>query len=229
MSVKSQMAALRSKVARELPEGVFDKLNAEAANLRVSGKWRGALKAGEAAPDFKLPNRTGGISRLSELLKAGPVIVSFYRGDWCRFCRIQLQALADIAGDVRALGATLIAIAPQTAVAQKVTWVANPPLLLLGDPAARVCKAYGLTFLPADDLYDAYTALGRPAGEVRHLELPVPAMYIVDPSGIVVFSYIDSDFTNRLEPCEVLDILRRLRSMRDVVSDRNAVPQKMIR
>ena len=112
MSFKSQLAALRGRVARELPTGSFDRLQAEAADLRVSGKWRAALKAGEAAPDLQLPGRTGGIVRLNHLLGGGPVVIWFYRGDWCRFCRLQLQALADIADDVRALGASLIAIAP---------------------------------------------------------------------------------------------------------------------
>jgi peroxiredoxin len=191
MSFKSQLTALRGMVARELPTGSFDRLQAEAADLRVSGKWRAALKAGEAAPDFQLPDRTGGIVRHDDLLEGGPVVVCFYRGDWCRFCRLQHQALADIAEDVRALGASLVAIAPQTAVAQAVCAV-TPPLPLLADVDAKVCKAFGPTFLPPDDLRDAYRALGRPAGD-EHLALPVPAIYVVDRSSTIVFSYLDTN------------------------------------
>jgi peroxiredoxin len=213
MYFKSQMASLRSKVARELPEGSFDKLQVEAADLRASGKWRKALKAGEAAPDLQLPDRAGGIVRLDDLLESGPVVVCFYRGDWCRFCRIHLQALAEIAGDVRALGASLIAVAPQMAVAPAVTCAAAPPFPLLTDVDAKVCTAFGLTFLPAENLGDAYTALGRPTGEERRLALPVPAIYVIDRSSTIVFSYFDSDFSSRLAPCEILAVLRRLRAM----------------
>jgi peroxiredoxin len=212
MSFKSQMASLRSKVARELPEGSFDRLQAEAANIRASGKWRKALKAGEAAPDLQLPDRTGGIVRLNDLLEGGPVVVCFYRGDWCRFCRMHLRALAEIAGDVRALGASLIAVAPQMAVAPAVTCAAAPPFPLLADVDAKASKGFGLTFLPAENLRDAYTALGRPNGEERRLALPVPAIYVIDRSSTIVFSYFDSDFTNRLAPCEILAVLRRLRA-----------------
>lgn len=226
MSLTSQMATLRSKVACELPKGSFDELQAEVANLRVSEKWRAALKAGEAAPDLRLPDRTGGVVRLNDLLDGGPVVVCFYRGDCCRFCRLQLQALADIAGDVRALGASLIAIAPQTAVAQAVTCAATLPFPLLADVGAKVCKAFGLTFLPADNLRDAYTALGRPTGEECHLALPVPAIYIIDPSSTIFFSYLDSDFTSRLEPCEILVVLRHLQVMRDGAVGSNAVPRR---
>jgi peroxiredoxin len=64
--------------------------------------------------------------------------------------------------------------------------------------------------LPADNLRDAYTALGRPTGEECHFALPVPAIYVIDRSSTIVFSYLDSDFTSRLEPCEILVVLRRL-------------------
>jgi peroxiredoxin len=224
MSFKTQMASLRSKVERELPGDSFDKLQGEAANLRASGNWRKARKAGEAAPDIQLADRTGGIVRLSDLLVGGPVIVSFYRGDWCRFCRLHLQALAEIAGEVRALGASLIAVAPKIAVAPAVTCAAAPPFPLLADVDAKVCKAFGLTFLPADDLHDAYTALGRPTGKERRLALPVPAVYAIDRSSTIVFSYFDSDFTSRLAPCEILAILRRLRATEEA-ADSNAFPQ----
>jgi peroxiredoxin len=224
MSFKTQMASLRSKVERELPGDSFDKLQGEAANLRASGNWRKARKAGEAAPDIQLADRTGGIVRLSDLLVGGPVIVSFYRGDWCRFCRLHLQALAEIAGEVRALGASLIAVAPKIAVAPAVTCAAAPPFPLLADVDAKVCKAFGLTFLPADDLHDAYTALGRPTGKERRLALPVPAVYAIDRSSTIVFSYFDSDFTSRLAPCEILAVLRRLRATEEAANS-NAFPQ----
>jgi hypothetical protein len=81
LSFKSRMASLRSKLERELPEGSFDKLRAESANLRASGNWRKARKAGEAAPDLQLPDRSGSIVRLSDLLLGGPAVICFYRGD----------------------------------------------------------------------------------------------------------------------------------------------------
>jgi peroxiredoxin len=224
MSFKSQMASLRSKLERELPGGSFDKLQAEAANLRASGNWRKALKAGEAAPDLQLPDRSGGIVRLSDLLLGGPAVVCFFRGDWCRFCRFHLQALAEIAGEVHALGASLIAVAPKMAVAPAVTCAAAPPFPLLADVDAKVCQAFGLTFLPAENLRDAYTALGRPTGEERRLALPVPAVYVIDRSGMIVFSYVDSDFTSRLAPCEILAVLRRLRATEEEANP-DAFPQ----
>lgn len=212
MSFESQMASLRSWLERELPGGAFDALQAEAANLRASGNWRNARKAGQAAPDIRLQDRTGRIVRLDDLLEGGPVVVCFLRGDWCRFCRLHLQALAEIADEVRALGASLITVAPRTGVAPAVACPAAPTFPLLADVGAKVCRDFGLTFLPSENLGDAYTALGRPGGEERRLALPVPAVYVIDRSGMIVFSYFDSDFTSRLAPCEILAVLRRLRA-----------------
>ena len=86
----------------------------------------------------------------------------------------------------------------------------TPTFPLLADVDAKVCKSFGLTFLPPDDLRDAYGALGRPVGD-KHLALPVPAIYVIDRSSMIVFSYLDTDFTSRLDPCEILVVLRRLR------------------
>lgn len=211
MSLKSQLAALRAQVEGDLPPGAFDRLQAEAAVVRASGMLKVALKAGDFVPDFRLPDGRGTTVRLRDHLDAGPAVVCFYRGDWCRFCGLELLALAEVADEIRALGASLIAIAPQAAETRRLTWPDPPPFALLVDVEAKVAKSFGLVFMPAEDLQDAYAALGRPEIAGCHTALPVPATYIVDPSGSIVFSYFDSDFTNRLEPTEILVALHRLR------------------
>jgi peroxiredoxin len=137
---------------------------------------------------------------------------------------LHLQALAEIASEGHAFGASLIAVAPKMAVAPAVTCAAAPPFPLVADVGAKVCQAFGLTFLPADDLHDAYTALGRPTGGGGRLALPVPAVYVIDRSSMIVFSYFDSDFTSRLAPCEILAVLRRLRAAEEA-ANANAFPQ----
>ena len=214
MCLKPRLAALRSRVKSDLPHGAFDRLQAEAAQLRASGKLRQALKAGDKAPDFRLRDGQGAVVRLGSLLQAGPVVICFYRGDWCQFCTLELEALTRVSGEVTTLGASLVGIAPQASNLQHRCGVASTPFPLLIDLDAKVAKSFGLAFTPADELHDDYKALGRPGGAHYHTPLPVPATYVVDPSGQVVFSYLDSDFTNRIEPAEILIALRRLQSIR---------------
>lgn len=215
MSLKAQLAELCTKAEQDLPAGVFARLKAEAAAVRASGAVRGALRAGASAPNFRLEDGVGGTVRLTDLLNHGPVAICFYRGDWCRFCALTLAALAEISGDVTALGASLVAIAPQPPQSRRLAGESTPPFPLLVDTGARVTKSFGLAFSPAEALEDAYAALGRPLIDAcRTAALPTPAVYVVAPSGTIIFSYLDSDFTSRLEPTEILVALRRLRSPR---------------
>jgi peroxiredoxin len=218
MSLKAQLSALRSKAEGNLPLGTLDRLQAEATLLRSSGTLSFSLKAGDTAPEFRLRNRQGVLIRLSSLLKAGPVVVCFYRGDWCQFCALELEALSGVIAEITAFGASLVAIAPQADEPRPQCETALTPFPLLADIGAKVVRRFGLAFMPAKALYDDYKALGRPCDADWHMPLPVPATYVVDPSGQIVFSYLDSDFTNRPEPAEFLSALRRLQSSRATVS-----------
>ncbi|WP_158745311.1 peroxiredoxin-like family protein [Acidisphaera sp. L21] len=224
MCLKSRLAALRSRAESDLPHGAFDRLQAEAAQLRASGTLRQALKAGDTAPDFRLRDGQGAMVRLGALLQAGPVVICFYRGDWCQFCTLELEAWTRVSGEVTALGASLVGIAPQASNLRHQCGTASTPFPLLADLDAKVAKSFGVAFMPADELHGEYRALGRPCGADYHTPLPVPATYVVDPSGQIVFSYLDSDFTNRIEPAEILIALRRLQSMRPAAAVSNPPP-----
>lgn len=209
MSLNAELDELRARIACSLPAGAFERLQAEAATVRASGRLKRARRAGNVAPDFKLADMNGDIVRLAELLKTGPVVLCFYRGDWCGFCGLELQALDDIHREVATLGAALVAIAPQPVETRRNDCAKGLSFPLLVDTDAKVSTSFGVSFTPSADLRDAYAALGRPdAGEAA--ALPIPATYVVDTSGQIVFSHIDSDFTRRLEPSEILVVLRRL-------------------
>ena len=72
------------------------------------------LQVGAQAPGFALPNRMGVGIDLRRELESGPVVLSFLRGSWCPICTLELEALQEIHGEVRELGAEIIAVSPQT-------------------------------------------------------------------------------------------------------------------
>ena len=74
-----------------------------------------ATQGGARAPKFALPNAHGQLVRSSDLLAKGPLVLTFYRGIWCPYCNMDLQAIEAAADEIRALGASLVAISPQTA------------------------------------------------------------------------------------------------------------------
>ena len=155
------------------------------------------LRAGDIAPDFILPDIRGGAAGLSRLLKAGPVVLSFLRGTWCPYCRLELGALAAKRPAIETLGAALVALLPQESSVLPAE-IERLPFALLRDRGARTAAAYGLT-------------LERPdVNEEGESALAAPATYIVDRDSRIVLSFIDVDYRNRLEPGELIAALAGL-------------------
>ena len=179
------------------------------AELVQTGLVRQAVKAGERAPLFRLRSDTGDFVALSEPLDRGPVVVSFFRGGWCPFCRLELQALAEAHSEIKRLGATLIGVSPLP----NTDSCSSFPILK--DPGCRIAARYRIAFAVAPQFRPAYLALGRPERLKKGRDgwwLPLPATYIVDRNGIVVLSYVDADYTTRLEPTEIIMALGYLRA-----------------
>ena len=180
-----------------------------------------AVKAGETAPIFKLRCRRGGLINLPDLLEHGPVVVSFFWGDWCPFCVLELKALAAAHPEIERLGATLVALSPQ-ARGESSSSDGEPPFPVLQDAACEIAARYRIAFPIPQQFRAAYLALGYPhstkAGAKAWI-LPIPATYVLDRTGLVVLSYLDPDYTTRLEPTEIIVALTHLHA--ESIPDRN--------
>ncbi len=168
-----------------------------------------AIQAGQSAPTFRLENIHGGSARMIDLLDQGPLVVSFYRGVWCDFCDLALEALAGIDGEIREFGANQVAIGPAPSNDGQMRRLRGFPMPVLTDPGLRVAASFGLTILLPESQRERYLSLGYkpPNGGWR---VPIPATYVVDISGKVMIAAIDSDYRKRLEPAQILSTLRCL-------------------
>jgi peroxiredoxin len=211
MSLNAQMKAFKRASEAGAPAGVLGAFHRAEMALRQTDVER-ALKAGEPMPGFTLPDTQGRAVALAGLLVRGPVAVSFYRGDWCDYCAMELAALSAIHDEVNGLGATVVGISPQAPEARIRCVAPEPPFPLLFDAGAKVARRCRIAFTLSDELRALYTAAGRrppPAGHDDWL-LPLPATYLVDWTGEVVVSYVDTDYTSRLEPADIITILAHL-------------------
>jgi len=182
--------------------------------LHASDTADGAINSGDSAPDFELPNATGGTVRLYEALDRGPVILNFYRGGWCPFCNLELQALQSRLQDIKNLGATLIGISPETPDNSLTT--AEKHQLgfdVLSDVGNNTARGYGLIFTVYEEMRPLYLKweLDVPAvnGD-NSWELPVPATYLIDTDRVVRAAHVDKDYTKRMEPDLILAELCKL-------------------
>ena len=112
MSLQDDSSALRKNLEAEIGDKIKH-LDRETEALLQSGIINNSLQVGQKAPDFTLPNATGGEVSLSSLLKKGPVVLSFYRGEWCPFCNLELRAYQQALPEMEALGAAFVAVSPE--------------------------------------------------------------------------------------------------------------------
>lgn len=175
-----------------------------------------AIQAGDEAPDFDLPVAGGGRTSLRSVCGNGPVVISFYRGHWCPFCSLEIAALAQVHGELERQGGTLLAISPQpedSALKARREYGIDFPLLV--DREARVCEAYGLVCeLPEGVRQMSLDAGFEPIARtgLSQWAIPVPATYVVGQDREVRYSFLDTNYRNRLDPAELGKILSRMRS-----------------
>lgn len=183
------------------------------AELITSGAAQRALKAGDRAPEFTLDAPDGAPVSSAELLARGPLVVSFYRGVWCPYCNMELQALQAALPEFEGLGASLVAISPQTRVNSRKSVRQNElGFPILSDANNNVAAAFGLRFELPDYLVDLYKSLGNnlPAfnGDPSWT-LPMPGRFVIGSDGIITYAEVNPDYTRRPEPSDMLPAIRR--------------------
>ncbi|RYF05920.1 MAG: AhpC/TSA family protein, partial [Deltaproteobacteria bacterium] len=165
MSLQAKLDAFKAdfqagKPPYNVPPAVIETMHRATAELIASGAAGRALKAGDKAPAFTLNDPDGKPVALADLLARGPLVVSFYRGVWCPYCNMELQALQAALPDFQALGASLVAISPQTAANSRKSVRQNElGFPILSDPRNDIAAAFGLRFALPDYLVDLYKSL----------------------------------------------------------------------
>ncbi|GAA2793509.1 peroxiredoxin-like family protein [Saccharopolyspora taberi] len=214
MTLRDELRAMHAEGQRRLPEDVRATMNRNAADLAASGLAEQALGAGARAPEFTLPSATGTPVALEELLAEGPVVLTFYRGAWCPFCNIALRALQQHLDALRARGAQLVAVSPQIAdESLSLTDKHELAFPVLSDIGSEVAKRFGIAFDLSEELAAVYERLGFDlqrvnAGHAR--TLPLPATYVIDRTGTVAWAFVDTDYSRRAEPADILAALDAL-------------------
>ncbi|QDO94868.1 AhpC/TSA family protein [Formosa sediminum] len=186
----------------------------EKAKALEQGKL--AIKVGEKAPSFNLPNAKGTVTNLEDLLAEGPVVVTFYRGSWCPYCNLQLRALQAKLGEIQELGATLVAISPQVPDGSlSKDEISNMEFTVLSDQDAKVAKAYGVAwevpeFLAEHMRVDRNLDLEQINNGNGNI-LPIPATFILGTDGVVKWNYVNVDYRTRSEPSAIIEALKDLK------------------
>jgi peroxiredoxin len=215
MSLKSELETFRAAFVGKVPADIRDAMTRADLALAASDINERARKAGDAAPNFTLPDSSGNPVNLFGLLARGPVVLSFYRGGWCPYCNLELRALQATLPTIENLGASLVAVSPQTPDESLSTAEKNALAFpVLSDSGSSVAKAFGIAFDLAEELRPIYARFGHALPAVNgdnSWVLPIPATYVIDRDGCIALAFVDIDYRNRIESEQILDALESLR------------------
>lgn len=194
------------------PAPVHALMQRATAELIASGQAERALKAGELAPVFALPDAEGNRVSSTELLSRGPLVVSFYRGVWCPYCNMELQALDQALPAFQERGASLVAISPQSRANSRKSRRQNGlKFPILSDSGNEVAAAFGLRFKLPGYLAELYLSLGNNLPVIngdQSWTLPMPGRFVIGQDGVIRYAEVNPDYTLRPEPTELLPALR---------------------
>ena len=199
---------------RLAPPAAVEALHRSVDELIASGAPDRALKVGDVAPEFTLPDPDGNPVSSKTLLARGPLVVTFYRGVWCPYCNYDLSALEEARSEIESRGATLVAISQQTAPnsrkSQRQNGLGFP---ILGDHGGEIAAQFGVRWTLPDYLRVAHKTLGADLPQFNGEDswtLPMPARYVVAQAGTIAYAEVNADYTKRPEPSAIFPVLERL-------------------
>ncbi|MFN0012575.1 MAG: peroxiredoxin-like family protein [Phycisphaerales bacterium] len=192
--------------------------------------WVPGVPVGFKLPDISTIQIRGAESKLSINYKNRPAVVVFYRGGWCPYCVQNLKLWSVNLDAVRQAGANLVAISPEKIVnlleVQKKHNLAMP---LVTDYEGQAAKAFNVNFTLDAETQANYTKAGLNLADRSSRgtwDLPVPATFVVDTDGTVLWAHADKDYTKRASPKEVIEFLtaRKARIAADAAAAKKDAP-----
>lgn len=208
--LKPALDAIRAGFEPKVPAEVLQVMHR--ANSDLQDQADAAVAKGTKLPAFTLPDQDGNHVSSADLLAKGPLVVSFFRGHWCPYCMAELTSLNEALPDIRAAGAELVVITPQTPAKSK-EMIADKgfDLTVLSDDGLAYAETLGLAFALPADLKAIYQQFGLDLPGTNgdgSWRLPIPARLIVAQDGRVVGRDVDPDYSKRPEPAETLAALK---------------------
>jgi peroxiredoxin len=213
-SLAERLQALADAVKRLGPH-FQDAVDALVARLREHEAGENAPKAGEVMPNFVLPDESGRLVSLDSLLQKGPVAVTFHRGHWCPYCRINTRALAEAQSQIAAEGGQVAAIIPDREhFSAELKTESGAPFPILTDFDNGYALSLNLAFWVGQEMQDLMTRAGWDVSRSQGTDtwlLPIPGTFVVGTDGKVKARFIDPDYRKRMTIEDLLSALRTAR------------------
>ena len=206
-----QIEQFNNELATQVPQEVLEAFGKSIKDLKTKNIEEKSIKLGAIMPDFSLPNAKNEIIHSKEILKKGKMIIAFYRGSWCPYCNLELKALQENLSKINDKKVSLVAISPQSpdnslSIIEK----HNLTFEVLTDKDNTFAKQLGIIFELQDFVLPFYNALGINLSSFNKNDdnsLPIPAVFVVNENGIIIYKFADANYMNRIDIDELLNRL----------------------
>ena len=225
-------APLRDKLklgadeVRSLSEAFAEAVDRMVTRLQETGVGGAAPEVGDRMPPFVLPDDHGRLVVLEHLLAEGPVAISFNRGHWCPYCRLNVHALADLQQELADEGRQLVAIVPERRkFIASLREESRAPFPVLTDMDNGYALSLNLAIWVGQEMETLLASAGCDVPTYQGNSawmMPIPATFVVGADGMITARYLDPDFRLRMEIDQLRAALTATYSHRDKASRRRA-------
>jgi len=207
MKLNEKLQLIQKEMAQNIPVDILNAFGQSLQELIEQNLEDRALKVGDIAPDFTLPDAEGLPVSLYDTLQHNAVIISFFRGNWCPFCMAELTHYQEAINNNLVDSATVIAISPQSIHFNHDLKVQNNlEFRILSDKGNEIADKYGLVFTLQENIREIYKNMGADLelfNSDNTYKLPIPATYLIDKNKKIVFSSVSTNYMERADVCDI--------------------------
>lgn len=210
-NLAKQIENLNNELSQQIPLEVLEVFEKSISDLKTQNIENKSIKIGDVISPFSLLNAQNQLVHSKDILKKGKTILAFYRGSWCPYCNLELRALQNNIAKIVNHNVSLLAVSPQSpdhsnALSEKHQLTFD----VFTDENNHLAKQLGIDFKLQDFALPTYQAIGINLNEFNQDDentLPVPAVFVIDSDGSVIYKFVDSDYRNRLDIKELIQSL----------------------
>jgi peroxiredoxin len=210
-SLAKQIESLNNELSQQIPQEVSEVFEKSINDLKTQNIENKSIQIGDILTPFSLPNTKNQLIHSKDVLKKGKMILAFYRGSWCPYCNLELRALQNNIAKITDNNVSLLAVSPQSpdhnmALTEKHELTFE----VLTDENNKLAKQLGISFKLQEFAIPTYQAIGINLEDFNQDDentLPVPAVFVVDTDGVVIYKFVDTDYRNRLNIDELIQSL----------------------
>jgi len=206
-TLTEQIAIRKTNSSKKMSLSVKREFQRAIKELKARGIEKNSIQKGVHVPSFNLENR-----RFKSFYKKYPIVLKFYRGSWCPYCQLEMKDYEKYKSKIESKGYKLIVLTPDTKLEirkfRKRQEISFP---IFQDKDNHIAKKFGIAFKLDKKVTEIYKGFGIDLAKNQNNllnEIPMPGTYVINKKGIITFTFVDADYTKRLDPLDLLKVLK---------------------